>query len=246
MSGSFKARELLADFLAEAGELLCDVDLKLVELERQPQDADLLNAIFRGFHTIKGGAGFLEAAALVALCHRTETLFDKLRSGELGLDAVLMDLILDATGEVRRMFGEMEGGALPGDAPQALLDALEPAASGLIAPEPQEARAVAEANTVFEPDWAALLAAIVPAAEKTTPATLAAPKPRPAVQAPSVGAAAPVALPPPARVDAPRPAHGGASKPARAGAAPTAAKDATLRSTRRASTRSSTSRARSA
>ncbi|MGD9788625.1 MAG: Hpt domain-containing protein, partial [Sulfuricellaceae bacterium] len=50
--------DLLADFLTEAGELLSDVDNKLVELEKQPEDKNLLNDIFRGFHTIKGGAGF--------------------------------------------------------------------------------------------------------------------------------------------------------------------------------------------
>ncbi|MDO9188368.1 MAG: Hpt domain-containing protein, partial [Sulfurimicrobium sp.] len=71
--------ELLQDFLMEAGELLSDVDNKLVELEKRPGDKSLLNDIFRGFHTIKGGAGFLNVNELVELCHRTENLFDKLR-----------------------------------------------------------------------------------------------------------------------------------------------------------------------
>jgi len=77
--------ELLQDFLTEAGELLSDVDNKLVELEKRPSDKALLNDIFRGFHTIKGGAGFLNVNDLVGLCHRTENLFDKLRTGELAL-----------------------------------------------------------------------------------------------------------------------------------------------------------------
>ncbi|MCS6785672.1 MAG: Hpt domain-containing protein, partial [Thiobacillaceae bacterium] len=93
--------ELLRDFLLEAEELLGQVDNGLVELERRPDDRELLNDIFRGFHTIKGGAGFLNIDALVTLCHRTENLFDKLRNGELALSAELMDLILQATASVR-------------------------------------------------------------------------------------------------------------------------------------------------
>ncbi len=75
--------DLLQDFLVEATDLLSGVDNKLVDLERAPHDRALLNEIFRGFHTIKGGAGFLNAAELVTLCHLTENLFDKLRNDEL-------------------------------------------------------------------------------------------------------------------------------------------------------------------
>ncbi|MBN8479041.1 MAG: Hpt domain-containing protein, partial [Burkholderiales bacterium] len=107
MSGS-EHLELLHDFLSEAGELLDGVDIKLVDLERRPDDRTLLNDIFRGFHTIKGGAGFMEVTALVDVCHRTETLFDGLRNGSRKLSATLLDAILAATAEVRRMFGELE------------------------------------------------------------------------------------------------------------------------------------------
>lgn len=78
--------DLLQDFLVEASDLLSGVDNKLVDLERSPHDHGLLNDIFRGFHTIKGGAGFLNAAELVTLCHLTENLFDKLRNSQLELD----------------------------------------------------------------------------------------------------------------------------------------------------------------
>ena len=47
-----------------------------MDLEQRPDDNDLLNAIFRGFHTVKGGAGFLQLTALVDCCHVTENLFD--------------------------------------------------------------------------------------------------------------------------------------------------------------------------
>jgi len=73
MSDFAGMEDLLQDFLVEAGDLLSDVDNKLVELEHSPEDTGLLNDIFRGFHTIKGGAGFLGAAELVTLCHLTET-----------------------------------------------------------------------------------------------------------------------------------------------------------------------------
>jgi lysyl-tRNA synthetase class II len=90
--------EMLQDFLTEAGELLSGVDNKLVDLEKRPGDAGLLNEIFRGFHTIKGGAGFLNLTAMVDLCHLTENVFDLLRRNELKLNANIMDAILEATG----------------------------------------------------------------------------------------------------------------------------------------------------
>lgn len=52
--------EILQDFLIEAGEILELLQEQLVALENNPDDADLLNAIFRGFHTVKGGAGFFK------------------------------------------------------------------------------------------------------------------------------------------------------------------------------------------
>ncbi|HLW04270.1 MAG TPA: Hpt domain-containing protein, partial [Azoarcus sp.] len=110
MSDFAGMEDLLEDFLVEAGDLLSDVDNKLVALERAPDDQGLLNDIFRGFHTIKGGAGFLNATELVALCHLTENLFDKLRNGELELTSVAMDAILEATGVIREMFAALAQG----------------------------------------------------------------------------------------------------------------------------------------
>ncbi|HEU0283456.1 MAG TPA: chemotaxis protein CheA [Gallionella sp.] len=122
--------ELLSDFLLEAGDMLSDVDSKLMELEKHPDDSKLLNEIFRGFHTIKGGAGFLNATELVTLCHLTENLFDKLRNRELTLSAELMDVIFAATAEVRRMFGALQQSLQPGAAPADILDNLKAALSG--------------------------------------------------------------------------------------------------------------------
>ena len=122
--------ELLSDFLLEAGDMLSEVDSKLMDLEKRPDDSGLLNEIFRGFHTIKGGAGFLNATELVTLCHLTENLFDKLRNRELTLSAELMDVIFAATAEVRRMFGALQQNYQPSAAPADILDNLKAALSG--------------------------------------------------------------------------------------------------------------------
>ena len=74
--------EILQDFLVEAGEILDLLSEQLVQLEQAPDDYDLLNAIFRGFHTVKGGAGFLGIEALVEVCHKAEDVFNMLRQGE--------------------------------------------------------------------------------------------------------------------------------------------------------------------
>jgi two-component system chemotaxis sensor kinase CheA len=117
MSDFAGMEDLLQDFLQEAGELLSDVDNKLVDLERSPDDRRLLNDIFRGFHTIKGGAGFLNAGELVSLCHLTESLFDKLRNAAMTLTPSLMDTIMAATQSVRNMFGEIAQGRQPASGP---------------------------------------------------------------------------------------------------------------------------------
>jgi two-component system chemotaxis sensor kinase CheA len=152
--------ELLQDFLTEAGELLSDVDNKLVELEKRPSDKALLNDIFRGFHTIKGGAGFLNVNDLVELCHRTENLFDKLRTGELALTAEIMDVIMNATGVVRTMFGSLAQSQLPDAADAALLKALDCVLAG----EKVILATLAEPDNAIQtttqesggPDWPAL------------------------------------------------------------------------------------------
>ena len=140
MSAFQGMEDLLQDFLTEASELLSDVDNKLVELEKHPADHKLLNDIFRGFHTIKGGAGFLNVAELVALCHLIESLFDKLRNGQLSLEAETMDAILEATATVRTMFDSLAANAMPAPGNPALLAALqaalEPAGTAKAPPAP--------------------------------------------------------------------------------------------------------------
>ena len=80
--------DILQDFLVEAGEILELLQEQLVELENNPDDANLLNAIFRGFHTVKGGAGFLSLTELVDACHGAENVFDILRTGKHSVDRI--------------------------------------------------------------------------------------------------------------------------------------------------------------
>jgi two-component system chemotaxis sensor kinase CheA len=122
--------DLLSDFLLEAGEMLSEVDSRLQDLEKSPEDSKLLNEIFRGFHTIKGGAGFLNATELVSLCHITENVFDKLRNRELSLSNELMVVVSAATAEVRTMFGALQQNLQPSEAPGELIDALKAVLSG--------------------------------------------------------------------------------------------------------------------
>ncbi|GGX50842.1 chemotaxis protein CheA [Saccharospirillum salsuginis] len=114
--------EILQDFLVEAGEILEQLSEQLIELERSPDDRDLLNAIFRGFHTVKGGAGFLQLTALVDCCHAAENVFDTLRNGHRQVDSDLMDTVLKALDSVNDMFATVSNGAMPEPADPDLLD----------------------------------------------------------------------------------------------------------------------------
>ncbi len=223
MSAFAGMEDLLQDFLTEATDLLSEVDNKLVELEKSPDDRELLNQIFRGFHTIKGGAGFLNAHELVELCHRTENLFDKLRNGEMTLTPEIMDVIMAATATVRDMFGFLAQARMPEAADKDLLLELDAVLAGEKAMQvwknqaahtPQEpvdvqpvsapptAPAGAPATEGAGPDWRVLYHALL----GTKPDEAAAP--------------APAAVP--ARAES-RPAAGKGAPP------PAAAKETTIR-----------------
>ncbi len=106
--------ELLDAFLVEAGELLDTLDGQLIDLERDPQDVELLNAVFRAFHTVKGGAGFLGATAMVQLCHHGEDLLNEARNRRLNLTSDHVDALLQALDQVNVMMQALGNGeALP-------------------------------------------------------------------------------------------------------------------------------------
>ncbi|CAH6835272.1 Signal transduction histidine kinase CheA [Vibrio chagasii] len=116
--------DILQDFLVEAGEILELLSEQLVELENNPDDKDLLNAIFRGFHTVKGGAGFLALTELVDTCHGAENVFDILRNGQRSVTSGLMDTMLQALDTVNTQFQAVQDQEPLVPADQALLDEL--------------------------------------------------------------------------------------------------------------------------
>ncbi len=171
--------DLLQDFLVEATDLLSGVDNKLCDLEKTPHDKGLLNDIFRGFHTIKGGAGFLNASELVTLCHLTENLFDKLRTGEMQVNNESMDVIMAATGVVRDMFGSLERGQQPLPADPELLAGLKAAIAGQLSAGGKVAQVPAAASPApvasgsapsgSVPDWGELYKAVAGAPVPSAP-----------------------------------------------------------------------------
>ncbi len=134
--------EILQDFLVEAGEILELLSEQLVDLEQRPDDKDLLNAIFRGFHTVKGGAGFLQLTSLVDCCHVAENVFDVLRTGKRHVSSELMDVVLQALDTVNAMFEQVRSGLEPEPADPELLLAL----GRLAEPASEAERKAAEAE----------------------------------------------------------------------------------------------------
>lgn len=178
--------EILQDFLVEAGEILEQLSEQLVELESRPDDADLLNAIFRGFHTVKGGAGFLQLHELVECCHIAENVFDILRKGERRVDSELMDVVLEALDAVNAMFSQVRERSEVTPATPELLAALarlaEPASADeaveapvveVAAAPPAEAVAEAASDEITDNEFEALLDSLN--AAKDQPAAVAAP-----------------------------------------------------------------------
>jgi len=167
---SFDAdEEILQDFLVEAGEILELLSEQLVDLEQRPDDNDLLNAIFRGFHTVKGGAGFLQLSPLVDCCHAAENVFDTLRNGLRGVNSDLMDVVLQALDCVNAMFDDVRSGVMPEPADPGLIHQLhklaEPQSADELEPLPEQppepvAEAPAEpvADVVAEPESAPVAA----------------------------------------------------------------------------------------
>ena len=142
--------EILQDFLVEAGEILEKLSEQLVDLEQHPDDSDLLNAIFRGFHTVKGGAGFLQLEALVNCCHSAENVFDILRNHKRKVTPELMDVVLEALDNVNAMFEEVRNREEPTPAPDELIEALD----ALAKPESEDAPAAEAPTPAQEPSSA--------------------------------------------------------------------------------------------
>jgi len=98
---------LLQDFLTECGELLEQLDLDLVAMETSPNDTELLNRVFRAFHTIKGTSGFMGFQSVVALTHEAEDVLNLMRKGARKVSRRAIDVFLSVLDQLRRMFADI-------------------------------------------------------------------------------------------------------------------------------------------
>lgn len=115
---------LLADFLNESVQLLEQLGDDVMRLGNDPS-ADTLNAVFRGFHTVKGGASFLALEPIVALCHRAEDAFGRVRDGKLAVTEALIDAALDAARVLDQQVAALHDGVAPPAAPAEVLAAFD-------------------------------------------------------------------------------------------------------------------------
>lgn len=211
--------DMLKDFVVEAMDLAVNVEEHLLRLERDPDNKETLNAVFRSFHTIKGGAGFMGLPALVAACHLTENLFDALRTGAAPVTPLAIEAALQASGFVADQLGDLNNGTppeglaqMPGDLERILMDAIEgkdnapapvaaPAPAPVAAAAPVVAAAAAPAAGNDGLDWTGMYNAVVPAANAIAAGAVATATAAPAAavaQAAPVPAVATAAAPVPA------------------------------------------------
>jgi two-component system chemotaxis sensor kinase CheA len=153
--------DILQDFLVEASEILEQLSEQLVDLEKRPDDKNLLNAIFRGFHTVKGGAGFLSLGELVDVCHGAENVFDILRNGKRTVTAELMDVILQALDAINVMFAQVQNREPPSPASAEILHDLHE----LCKPEGEEQLLTASAGNSAPAETAASADEVIAAPE---------------------------------------------------------------------------------
>jgi len=98
---------LITDFLTECDELLGQLDQDLIALEAAPQDADLVNRVFRAFHTVKGTSGFMGFKDVVSLTHQAEDLLNLMRKGERPVTRPAIDAFLSVLDQLRRMLNDI-------------------------------------------------------------------------------------------------------------------------------------------
>jgi two-component system chemotaxis sensor kinase CheA len=100
--------ELVSDFIVESREHLVNIESQVLTLERDPSDGEALNAVFRGFHTIKGLAGFLELWEVQKLAHEVETVLDRARNSQWTINPAGIDVILESADYLRRWLVHMD------------------------------------------------------------------------------------------------------------------------------------------
>ncbi|MFA6596741.1 MAG: chemotaxis protein CheA [Ignavibacteriaceae bacterium] len=102
-------KEIVESFIVETKEILEKLDTDLMVLEKRADDADLLNQVFRSFHTIKGTSGFLGLDNLTKVTHKCEDILNKLRKAEAKLNSGIMDAILMAFDNIKALVADIEG-----------------------------------------------------------------------------------------------------------------------------------------
>jgi two-component system, chemotaxis family, sensor kinase CheA len=100
--------ELIGEFILEGRDHLAQIETQLLTLERDAADSEALHAVFRGYHTIKGLAGFLELWDVQKLAHEVETVLDAARNGELTLAPDGIDVILEGSDYLQRWLLHLE------------------------------------------------------------------------------------------------------------------------------------------
>ncbi len=109
--------QILGDFVLESLENLESIELNLINLEQAPDDTDIINDIFRPFHTIKGVSGFLDLKKINRLSHSTENLLDSAREGNFVIDNEITDLILASVDKLKQLLQCVEDGIASGTSP---------------------------------------------------------------------------------------------------------------------------------
>ncbi len=173
--------EIAADFLIEAQEILDRLGEQLVTLEQDPSDSEQLNAVFRGFHTLKGGAGFLGIQAMVNLCHAAEETLGLVRAGQAALEPLHFDAAQQSLDWLQRMLDAIGAGEDPPHAPQMLIDQFDVQGHAAPAPKPATppaagAAAASGGDLISDDEFEALLDQLH---GDGVPTTVAAPSPAP-------------------------------------------------------------------
>ncbi|MGV1099901.1 chemotaxis protein CheA [Thiovibrio sp. JS02] len=101
-------KDLLAGFIEEAFEHLESIEVNVLELEQSPDDMDIINNIFRPFHTIKGVSGFLNLKTINKLAHATENLLDDVRNGKRAMDSEVIDIVLTVGDALKSMVANIK------------------------------------------------------------------------------------------------------------------------------------------
>ncbi len=167
--------DILQEFLIESAENLTRLDHEMVELERRPQDRELLASIFRVIHTIKGTCGFFGYQRLEAVAHIAENILNELRNGTRDLDTPLASLLLAAVDAIKKILASIEANQTEGEVfEQELLRELEEAwkGPGASAPPQRAAPVLPPAPTTPPPAQQGAETPAPPAREQEVHATL--------------------------------------------------------------------------